>query len=317
MPATYTHHIFTKDVYKNLDVKVQNKLSNEKEVFYLFGKSFDALLFGNIKLGGYAHNHNVSLYFKNIIQYIMENKLENNEQVLAYLYGSICHYMLDSIVHPYIYYKTGKYDNKNKMTYKYKGKHDALEFMIDAIIYNDRENKPIYKSNVGKEVFHKLDFSDDLKKVVDYAFKNTFSVDNGFKIYNRCYWNYRFIYKHILVSRFGIKAFFYRIIDASRLVKTGKIRDFCYYIKKLNYSVLNLEHKKWCYPVDKKLTYHYSFYDLYDVAIEKTKNIINELSKVLNKDEKEINKVLKMIGNNSYTTGKNCNKNYQMKYFEF
>ena len=317
MPATYTHHVFTKDVYKNLDKKIQDKLCEVIPVFHLFGKSFDALLFGETKLGNYAHNHKVNLYFKSIIQYIRDNKLYDNSQVLAYLYGSISHYVLDSTVHPYVYYKTGKYDKNNKKTYIYKGKHDYLEFMIDAIIYSDRELKPIYKTNVGKEVFTKFTFNEELKKTIDYAFKNTFEKDNGFRIYNKSYRNYKFIYKHILVSRFGIKAFFYRLIDATNLVKIGKIRNFCYYVKKLDFSVLNLEHKKWNYPVDKKLSYHYSFYDLYDIAIEKTKKLINELNSILDKDDKQINKVLREIGNNSYATGKNCDKNYQMKYFEF
>ena len=26
MPATYTHHLFTKDVYKSLDINIQNKI---------------------------------------------------------------------------------------------------------------------------------------------------------------------------------------------------------------------------------------------------------------------------------------------------
>ena len=41
MPATYTHHLFTKDVYKALDINIQKKL--DSNLFDLFGKSFDAL----------------------------------------------------------------------------------------------------------------------------------------------------------------------------------------------------------------------------------------------------------------------------------
>ena len=67
MPATYTHHIFTKDVYKSLDKNIQSKLN--PDLFNLFGKSFDALFFYRSKLGSYAHKNNANLYFVNIINY--------------------------------------------------------------------------------------------------------------------------------------------------------------------------------------------------------------------------------------------------------
>ncbi|MDE5539090.1 MAG: zinc dependent phospholipase C family protein, partial [Bacilli bacterium] len=184
MPATYTHHAFTLDVYKTLNDDVKEKLALDIDTFNLFGKSFDALLFGDLKLGVYAHNNNVNLYFKNIIQYIRDNNLYDDTQVLAYLYGSICHYVLDSVAHPYIYYKSGKHDVNDKSTYKYKGKHDQIEFMIDAIIYQERNDKPIYKVNVGKKVFTKIKFNSNLKNIIDYAYLNTFGVNNGYRVYN-------------------------------------------------------------------------------------------------------------------------------------
>ena len=48
-------------------------------------------------------------YFENgiiSINYINEMNYYYNEQVMAYLYGQICHFVLDSTVHPYIIYHT-------------------------------------------------------------------------------------------------------------------------------------------------------------------------------------------------------------------
>ena len=117
MPATYTHHIFTKDVLKVVDLDVKEKLEKKEDLFNLFGKSFDILFFSKAKLGHFAHKNHVNLYFQNILKYIKENRLEDNEEVLAYLYGSLCHYILDSTIHPYIVYKTGKFNIKNKVIY--------------------------------------------------------------------------------------------------------------------------------------------------------------------------------------------------------
>ena len=307
MPATYTHHTFTKDVYKVLDINIKEKLKDDVDTFNLFGKSFDILYFSNSKIGHYAHNHNSNLYFLNIVKYIRNNKLYNNSQVLAYLYGSICHYVLDSTIHPYVFYKTGLHIPKDSKTRKYKGKHNYMEYMIDAIIYEDRYNKKIYKANLAKEMFPKIKFSKELNNTINYAFLESFNFRNVYKYFIRGHKNYRF----------GIKYFIYKILDFFKASKKRVFANVCYFIKKLDYTVLNLEHKKWYYPVDKKISYHYSLHDLYDVSIEKARKIINLLDNALDKEEKEVKKVLREIGNLSYSTGKNVDKYYPMKYFEF
>ena len=102
MPATYTHHLFTKDVYKALDTNIQKKL--DSNLFDLFGKSFDAFFFYKPNIGSYAHKNHANLYFAHIISYMRAHSLTNVPELLSYLYGSICHYVIDSTVHPFIYY---------------------------------------------------------------------------------------------------------------------------------------------------------------------------------------------------------------------
>ncbi len=317
MPATYTHHTFTKDVYKVLDDEVKEKLKDHVDIFNLFGKSFDVLFFVKAKLGHFAHKHSSNLYFENIIKYIRENKLINNGEVLAYLYGSICHYVLDSTCHPYIYYKTGKYNMKDKKTYKYKGKHNYLEYMIDADLYYERNRKMITRASLAREIFPAVTFSNELSKTIDYAYKNTFCAIDIDKAILKGYRNYRFVMKHVMESRLGIKAFIYKLIDKTKLFKRWELTSTCYYIKKIDKSVLNLEHKKWYYPVSRQVSYHYSFYDLYDLSIEKARKLINLVDKALKSDDKEITKALKEIGNLNYCTGKNVDKSYKKLIYEY
>ena len=313
MPATYTHHLFTKDVYKSLNSNIQDKL--DSKVFDLFGKSFDALFFYKPKLGSYMHKNRANLYFENIIRYLRENKETRNRELLSYLYGSICHYVLDSTVHPFIYYYGGKYDRKNKKTYIYRGRHDYLESMIDAIIYQERFHKPIYKGHIGRNVFPKIKFTTNLVQALDKVYFDTFQVQHGYKIYLKGYKRFRFVYRYLMSSRFGIKKKCYALFDLTHVVSSLKLQNFCYYVRKLDYSVLNLEHKKWYYPVDKKISFHYSFYDLYDVAIVKAVKLITMVDEAIDKDEKAIKKVLKEIGNLGYGTGVNENRKVTMKYF--
>lgn len=318
MPSTYTHHIFTKDVFKSLDSTVKDRLENSLQLFYLFGKSFDSLFFSKTKLGYYAHGHDSNLYFRNIVKYIQEKNLNDDSDILAYLYGSICHYVLDSTIHPYVYYKSGQY-KWNKETLKYRGKHTYVETMMDAALYEHVYNAPIYKASFNKEFPSNLKFSSELKDTIDYAFDNTFDYENKKKVstlYYKGYKNYMFILKHGMASRFGLKIPFYKFADIFKLFKKGPLVNFCYHVKKIDYSVLNLEHKEWWHPTDKSITFHYSFYDLYDIAILKARDYINDLDLAL-KGEKDMEDVLNVIGNLSYYTGLNASESHPLKYFEY
>ncbi len=317
MPATYTHHAFTKDVYKVLDKSVKEKLSKSEDLFNLFGKSFDVLFFSREKLGHFAHKNHVNLYFQNIMRYIKDNDLINNGDVLAYLYGSVCHYVLDSTIHPYVYFKAGRYYQNNKETWKYKGRHTYVEYMIDAYMYKEKNEKSIVRAKLSKEMFPTVEFDKNLRKTIDYAYMNTFCASGVSEEIIKGYRNYRFIMKHIMESHFGIKDFLYRLIDKLGIVKKWVLKNYSYYIKEIDESVLNLEHNKWFYPVDKKVSFHYSVNDLYDLCIERARTLINNIDEALNGDEKMVKEVLKDIGDLSYTTGKKWDKEFKNWEYEF
>ena len=123
------------------------------------------------------------------------------------------------------------------------------------------------------------------------------------------------MFKYGMVSRWGIKAFIYKILDVFKVYKKGRLRNLCYYIKSVDNNVLNLDRNLWCYPADKNLSFHYSFFDLYDIAIEKAKNMITFISD--NLDNADVNVLLDKIGYNSYYTGLDVDEKYKMKYFEY
>lgn len=302
MPATYTHYTFTEDVYKLLPLKVKNTI--DRDFLNIFGKSFDMIYFSKYKIGKCAHNNNVNKYFESIILYIKDNNLWDNKQIMGYLYGSLCHYILDSTSHPFICYKAGNI----------KGRHALIENIIDAKMFQDYNKRKIYNVDISKKAFKKIRFSNELNKIIDKVFSDVFNVQKGSVIYKKGYRNFRFIFKHGMISRFGIKSKIYIFLDKLNIFKVC-FNNYCYYIKKIDDSYLNLDHKEWCYPANKKIKYHYSFLDLYDIALLKAKDIIIELDKVFLEDQ-DINEILKKIGNNNYITGLSCDKKLVMKYFE-
>ena len=213
MPQLITHHIFGLDVNSKLNESISKTFDSEKDIYEMFCQSFDNLLyyssFNFIKakkikfLAKRGHRSNVRKYFMNIVNNIKELHLESDKQALAYLYGSINHYVLDSICHPFIFYKTGYYNkNKKKETKKYMGLHGDMESNIDAFFYINRYKKSYHKVNVTKEFIPKLKFSNNLNSIMNKTFMDTFNEKNISKFYYSAYKSSRILYRlfiHIIL----------------------------------------------------------------------------------------------------------------------
>lgn len=106
MPATYAHYVFGKKVYKRLPKEEKKVICEAKDAF-LLGLHGPDLLFYYHPLGrnevnrqGYQMHHEVAADFFEKGKRIYR---ENQSGILkAYLYGFLCHYILDSECHPYV-----------------------------------------------------------------------------------------------------------------------------------------------------------------------------------------------------------------------
>lgn len=82
---------------------------------------------------------------------------------------------------------------------------------------------------------------------------------------------------------------------------------------KRNY--LNNDHTKWNHPCLKREKYEDSFDELYDKSLKESLSIIKKVNYYIKDTKKvDLNKVFKNL---SYKTGKDCDKDYELKYFEF
>ena len=113
MAGSVTHAIFITDIYNRLDKKHKDLLKNNISDLRTYGQSHDVFYFSFNKrikkMAIYAQRNKTQDFFINMIEYINKNKLNNNEYVMSYLFGNICHYCLDYNIHPFIKYKTGVY----------------------------------------------------------------------------------------------------------------------------------------------------------------------------------------------------------------
>lgn len=323
MPATITHSYFTVDVYDVLPDDIKSKLSVSK--IKMFGQGFDPLMFYNLfsiipgknirKMHSYCHDNKTQTFFINMLKAIKEKKLIYDTECLSFLFGFICHYVLDSNLHPYIIYKTGVMKKNVPSTYKYNNLHEIMEVFLDNDMVKRREKINPYKFKLNKFCFDKEQFSINLDYIIDTTFYKTFKLKGMSYIYYKSLKqmkNYLYIFRR---DRYGIKRFIYKIVDTFTPKRCFRFDAVSYHQPledKHNY--LNINNSLWRNPTTYDITSTESFVDLYMKSIREARTIYCASIDYLSGKAIDLEKI---FTNKSYITGLDCDINKELKYFEF
>ena len=325
MPATATHAFFALDIYDLLDEDDKALLKNHIGKLKMYAQSMDPISFFNIAnlrrgkdvraFQGYFHTNKSREYFKTLVNYIKDHKLKNDPEIISFLYGAICHYCLDSIVHPYVYYKTGYLDKNDPDTYKYNGVHNFMEAFIDNDMIRRRFNVNPYNYNISDFCFDITPFSEDFNDLLDNVFKDVFHVKHMSDYYYVCLKQMKKCIKWYRQDRTGIKRFFYKLIDTFTPKYAFRFEPVSYhYPLEDRHNFLNSNHDVWYNPADLSIKSNKSFIELYLDALEEANGIIKDVKKYLNGKRVNLDKV---FTNKSYVTGLDCDMPIDFKAFQF
>ncbi len=323
MPATITHAYFAKDVYDILPSSIRKNINVQR--VKMFGQSTDALMFYNLfsllpgkdirRFQHTFHTTKTQDFFLNLINYIKENNYGEDKDVCAFLVGFICHYVLDSTVHPLVVYKTGILDKKNPATYKYNQIHAFMETFIDNDMVRRRNKTNPYEFPLEKFCFETSKFSRNLEDVINYTFKKTFNIDNMAKIYYKSLKQMRTALVLFRKDKYGIKRNVYKLVDTFTTKRTYRFEAISYhYPLKDRHNFLNSNHQLWRNPTTYDMTSTESFIDLYLKALKLAKVLVCASFDYISGNEIELDKI---FVNTSYVTGLDCNLQKELKYFEF
>ena len=104
MPTTYTHDLFGKIVYKQLPEEIRKVIRKNGDLFRIGLHGPDILFYDLTNLsvssiGVEMHSIPAASFFLRGMSMV---RVRDDERLLAYLLGFGCHYLLDSVCHPYV-----------------------------------------------------------------------------------------------------------------------------------------------------------------------------------------------------------------------
>ena len=322
MPATVAHAYFAKDVFDILPSDISNELDLKR--CKMFAQGVDSLMFYNLfsilpgkdirRFDYYFHRNKSQDFFINLLRYVRDNNISDRD-VNSFIVGFICHYVLDSTVHPYVYYKTGLFNKRKPRTYKYNNVHSFMETFLDNDMIKRRESINPYEFKITDFCFNIYPFSKSLNKTIDYTFYNTFKIRDMSTIYYKSLKQMKSAIRVFRQDRYGIKKNIYKAVDTITPKNCFRFEAISYhYPLSDKHNFLNQNHKLWRNPCVYDMTSTESFVDLYLKAIKQAKVLICASFDYL--DNKDID-LEKIFDNTSYVTGLNCNDKKELKYFEF
>ncbi len=178
MPAYVSHTIMAKDVYDEIDNK-------NVDLEYMLTYSLGGDLCKYSKCRYDSHHKLMDEFIYNICDYMKDNNLVNDSECLGFLYGHICHYIMDSEIHPLIR-KIDKCCVKNKS--KLKSNHTMIELYYDSYLSNKKRNVRIDKYNY-KIINAKT--NKKICKLIDYVYNKTYNCLHVSRYYKYNLWLYR------------------------------------------------------------------------------------------------------------------------------
>ena len=320
MPSLATHFLFGQDLFKKLDSSIEGTIKKSMGAFRLglqgpdifFYDLFHSVIAHNKNIGSKMHTERTDIFFYHYIDYLKDNNLYKNAIATSYLYGMLCHYSLDCISHPFVYYFTNLHDKSSEGKNKSLSIHCQFESDIDELLYMDRNGKNI--CDVKRSEF--MDISskeiDVISPIIAYAISETYkcditanfvrgSIKRGLKI------------NSLLNDRYGVKKPFIGMIE--KPIMGNHIGTSLMFTRKLPSRVcLNENHEEWHVPFNNK-EMHSSFMDLYQLGLTNASRLVHMAKDVMNK-KCSISKFVSSTGGMSYHTGLDWKLGDEMIFFK-
>lgn len=319
MPNIITHTLFSDEVFEVL-VNEQNDVlsgrlalveagANGPDFLFFHGLSYKHFLKNSSlrKLGSLAHEDHINDFYLSALQSIRkEADPQIKKDMIAYCIGHLCHWALDSTVHPYVFYRTGNCKGKSAWW------HHRFESLLDAIVLKVKKELTIKDYKAYSICDLSLEQVRAIARIYVPAANNVFHIPvtgheilesiQDWKTMQRVFYDASGKKVEMLQKLEGVLGV--QSLFSGYLVPNTPIDPF---------DVTNLLHKVWLHPCDKTLASTESFFDLYErakiLALDSIRLFIHAIS------DQDLEQVLaSKLADRNYDMG--IKYGYTMKYFD-
>lgn len=321
MPGFTTHYLFGVKAYNDLPNNYLKHVISKYRWLYQLGLQGPDIFFYNLPIlrhrdyrnvGSHMHDYHVNDFFRHYLEALSDiPSRQQREQAISYFAGFICHYVGDSICHPFVYGRI-QYATDRKSGH-FHGRHAELENDIDALLLRKFKKKKPSEFNQAATIClngQEIQFiSRFLSKCINMTYyqiseKNNFNVTEGM------------VRRSIFAIRFGGRLlsdpegkkrdklallegiFLKHPIASKKLVTDSPIN-----VRK----ALNLDHETWSNPWNNRLASSSSFPDLYYQTLNKCNTVYYLLNALVSGEtpleDQDWNLFLGELGNYSYHSG--------------
>lgn len=292
--AAYIHHAqMAYDTYNEMKKDNLLKIEIDSKLMTTFSAGID--------LSGYnelTHNKRTQAFLLNLFKEVKELGKTKDPKVMAILYGHVCHYFLDTSIHPYIYYIER---GTKPVLLQCISAHTMIEGYLSAYIIKKRLNASIMDIPIEK---YFTNFPKEGQELLNRVYYQTYQLNGVAKNYQ---------------NTLNILLFCENILKNTPLKSKElceKIIRFQKYLEKNNLELEEIENEResiWFHPVTGEEN-RTSVIDMYFHSIEHTLEAVRELNKYLY-GSNSLESLKEYFPNISYDTGTNLEEKSKMMYY--
>lgn len=325
MPDMWTHILCGNEALEALaDSRYKALLQHYRKLFNFGTQGPDFLYYYHLwslfksaearRYGSMLHRSKTSSFLLESVSFLKHYKKKGAAYLLVYLSGFMCHFALDRITHPYIYYRSGAYDREVPQTLKYNIYHKRLELIIDTLLLKEKRGVEACQTPADSEI----DTGPYLPRIISlyyqYMFNRVYQEHIDISIIDQAYGDMKSQLKFITGTN-KTKEYFIGFLDGM-INPNLRLSQIAAYPSEMedDKDYLNKQHSEWIHPCDDKEKSTLGFLDLYGQAVEESKAMIQGTFDYL-AGKKSLEDLRPLFPNVSCLTGKPLDTNAPMKYF--
>lgn len=324
MPDIITHYLFGLDTSNAIKkAPLYTIIKAHRGLFFIGLQGPDPIYYHQLQkknthhtLASRMHTEKTQDFLLNCISFTKKHveTPEIFEPCIAYVSGLICHYVLDRLAHPYIFYLGGRFLEDHPESFQYKGLHKHIELAIDTLLLEQKFNLKANSFKVHKHILKEKNIPEAILLLYNEVLFATYAVPHGDKIFKEAYKDFRHYFK-LTYDRIGIKKATTTLASPFMPSKLSPFLKFFSYYNCTHEFIdyLNKGKKVWLHPVTGNV-YTFSFHDILHNALKQSSNLLLSVY-AFTQSELSYEELLELLPDVSYLTNLPTSDSRPMIYF--